>query len=259
METPPRLATSPRASRLVLALLLVAFSATLAVLPALRAGRPSTAPGAAEFAVLGAALALVSLLGTVAALRPAGCNRLLGLSRSDPRLGSTAPIPPGCSARGFAGHHLDCGAFSSHTLRLGDRIVCAGCAGMVAGGITGILFGLALMSGVVPKEPAADAALGLFGAALAVAGILGAYRRDAPAWARVVASFVLVVGSVTLAVSLAGQGALPGAFGLAAAIAALGLRVDLSRLQHASACAECAQRLASTSAAGAAGARATAR
>jgi len=253
---PPFLRATPSArfTRLALALVLVALSASLAILPAIGAGGEKTVPSGTELAVLGAAIALVSLLGIVAALRPSGCNRLLRFSSENPRAGSTTPGPRGCTAQGFAGHHLDCGAFSNHTFRIGGRTICAGCAGMVAGGTAGVLLGLAVASGVLPTDRTFAPAMGLLGAPLAAAGILGAGRVTGGAGTRALASFVLVAGSVLLVASVAEQGLFPGGFGLAAALAVLGLRVDLSRLQHQFACAECAARLAPTSAAGDGGA-----
>jgi len=257
--TVPGATASALRIRLALAIVLIALSASLAILPAIRAVRVDAVPSVTEFAVLGVAITLVSLLGIVAALRPSGCNRLLSLSSENPRASSTAPAPRGCTAQGLVGHHLNCGAFSGHTARIAGRIACAGCMGMVAGGTAGVLLGLAVASGLVPTDRTYDAAMGLLGASLAMAGIFGAYRRNATAGTRALASFVLVTGSVTFVAGLAGRGLFFGAFGLAAALAVLGLRVDMSRLQHASVCAECTERLAATTAAGAGGAGATAR
>ena len=246
-STVPGSTASDRRIRLALAVVLIALSASLAILPALGAGPSGTGPGMTDLVVLGAAIVLVSVLGIVAALRPSGCNRLLHPSGENSGAGSAAPPPLGCAAQGFAGHHFDCAAFSGHTLRIGGRIVCAGCAGMIAGGIAGVLVGLAVAAGLVPPDRTVDVAVGLVGACLAEAGILGAYRRNATAVLRALASFVLVAGSVILVAVLAGRGLFSGAFGLASAIAVLGLRVDLSRLQHASACVECSERLGATS------------
>ncbi len=260
MEPPlPRTAVPARLTRLALALALVALSATLSVLPAFWPARATTTPSAPERAVMGSAIAIVSLLGIVAALRPGGCNRFLRVSRVDPAVRRDASLPPGCTARGYVGHHPDCDAFHSHLVRLRGRIACAGCTGMVAGGIAGLLLSLASVLGIAPTDASTDAAMGLLGASLAVAGILGAYPRRATGWTRVLASLALVTGSVVLTLALAEQGLAAGAFGLAAALAVLGLRVDLSRLNHTVACTECVKRPAPTFEGGAGGARATER
>jgi hypothetical protein len=43
----------------------------------------------------------------------------------------------------FRGHHPDCGSFGAHVIRVGQRVFCAGCVGLILGAILS-LFGVAL-------------------------------------------------------------------------------------------------------------------
>lgn len=252
----PADAASARRLRWALALVLIVVSTLLSGLPS-SAAAPISTP--LDRSILGSALVLVSLLGIAAAFRPSGCNRILGRSRGPASAPSTPPVPQGCTALGFRGHHLDCGAFSNHVVRIGDRVACAGCTGMVGGGAAGVFLGVGVASWLPLADPIVGESIALVGGCLAAAGILGARRAGARAMGRVLAGLSLAAGLAALATGLSGHGLFLGAFGLAAALAVIGLRIDLSRLQHRFVCLECTERAAVTPGTAGGEGRATAR
>lgn len=235
--------SSARRLRVLLALVLIVLSTLMASLPASAA---APVPTPADRSLLGSALILVSLLGIAAAFRPSGCNRLVGLTRGSPSARSTASVPSGCTAQGFRGHHLDCGDFSNHVVRIGGRTACAGCTGMFGGGLVGTFLGVGVLSWLPSGDPLLSEAMGFVGGCVAAAGVLGVWRADATPAGHVLSSLALGAGLAALATALSGLGLFPGVYGLAAAVAVLGLRVDLSRLQHRLICLECVRRAAVT-------------
>ncbi len=241
-----------RARRVLLGVLVIALAASLAFVPAIRTGGPLPPASHAESVIGGAGLVLLSLLGTGAAVRPSGCNRMIR------RAGTLGPASPAivagrCTSRRVLGHHPDCGRFSGHTLRIAGRLACAGCTGMALGGALGAVLGLVLMAGGFPGGQTAAMTAAILGAGGAVAGLAGAGRPGASPGGRVLAGFALVAGCATLATVLCTIGVPEGAFGLGAAVAVVGLRVDLSRLLHGSICLDCSGRSAAMPAGGVAG------
>jgi len=238
-----------RRLRAIMAGALVVVTASYAVVLNLKTNQPLLGTGSTEVAALTVALVVVSGLGIVAALRPSGCNRLIGLAGESHQQRPDPEMPPGCTARKVVGHHSDCTAFSSHLIQIAGKPRCAGCTGMVAGGVAGILIGIALGAGLFSSSRDADAMAAVIGAAVSVAGFAGSYRKNATPRERVLASFALVAGAVTVASILSAFGAPQGVFGLCTAVAVVGLRIDVSRLLHLAVCLECGSAAATTSAA----------
>jgi protein-S-isoprenylcysteine O-methyltransferase Ste14 len=83
---------------------------------------------------IGAAFGAICLLGILAGISPSRCNQLcmhiqtkmIGHEEQDSTTRGKTDIS-------FAGHHPNCGSFSSHMLQIGGRVYCAGCFGLVVG------------------------------------------------------------------------------------------------------------------------------
>lgn len=86
--------------------------------------------------LVGSIIGLICVLGVLAAIFPGACSRFVGF-RAGLR---PAAISSAASERRAAtrGHHPDCGKFSSHVLRVGGGTICAGCTGLLIGGLVSL-------------------------------------------------------------------------------------------------------------------------
>jgi len=92
---------------------------------------------------------VIALLGAVATILPHRCTPTLRIPTDLPPTRSTNII--GLTV--VHGHHADCGHFDGHELILGDKRVCAGCLGLLAGAIAAILIATAhfIYGAQIPK------------------------------------------------------------------------------------------------------------
>ena len=67
----------------------------------------------------------ICVLGIIAGITPRWCT----FASKSERRGND----------GVAGHHPDCGHFPGHTVKLGERVFCAGCSGLVLGAVTALI------------------------------------------------------------------------------------------------------------------------
>jgi len=76
----------------------------------------------------------ICLLGILAGLSPSRCSRILHFKKPPTKSsGETQQINKEESRLTLRGHHPSCGMFSSHVLRLGRKVYCAGCMGLITG------------------------------------------------------------------------------------------------------------------------------
>jgi len=92
--------------------------------------------------VIGSTFGMICLLGIISGLYPSKCSQMLHFrkkiqdrQRYDAERGS---VGEGALLT-FEGHHPNCGNFSAHVFRLGDKKYCAGCVGLVAGAAISLL------------------------------------------------------------------------------------------------------------------------
>lgn len=226
-----------RTAVLAAALLLLASAYATLLTLATQDGSPS--PGANPDALLmSGVLAGVSCAGIVAAARPSSCRGLLSSRR---RTETSEGLPESrdeVQSFPLVAHHCSCGRFADHTLRVGGRPVCAGCLGMAAGGACGIALAVSSGAGWLILDGTAGLAATILGAAASAAGLALLYRPSPPGW-HAAANLALVSGTVLLAVLLSSHGIVAGAFGLLAALALVGLRIEMSRWRHLSVYAGC--------------------
>jgi len=76
----------------------------------------------------------VYVFGTVAGLSPSRLTRIPS-SETPRNMATQDVVDRGRSPARLSGHHPTCGKFSSHILRLGRGVYCAGCTGLVAGAL----------------------------------------------------------------------------------------------------------------------------
>ncbi|MCW4051350.1 MAG: hypothetical protein NWE89_16635 [Candidatus Bathyarchaeota archaeon] len=78
--------------------------------------------------IIGGIFTGICILGVIAAVSPGAIR------------GTNHSGEPGS---GYLGHHPVCGVFDTHVLRVGNRVLCAGCTGLAVGAIVAI-FGMIL-------------------------------------------------------------------------------------------------------------------
>ncbi|MFQ6068649.1 MAG: hypothetical protein ACE5KD_03800 [Candidatus Bathyarchaeia archaeon] len=91
---------------------------------------------------VGMIFSIVCVLGILAGIFPSKCSNILHFGKAKqectPR---SADLPK--KALTLQGHHPNCGNFAAHTFQIGNRILCAGCTGLILGAILS-LFGVTL-------------------------------------------------------------------------------------------------------------------
>jgi len=93
-------------------------------------------------ALVGLIFGGICLLGIIAAIYPSRCSQILHLGRSknSPYYWSKNNIRE--EKMGIRGHHPTCNNFSEHIIRIGSKTYCAGCLGMIIGGVIVLLGGV---------------------------------------------------------------------------------------------------------------------
>jgi len=109
---------------------------------------------------------------------------------------------------------------------------------MAAGGACGIVLAVALGAGLLFLDGTAGLAATLVGAAASAVGLVQLYRPSSPKL-HAAANLAFVAGVALLAALLSSRGIVAGAFGLLAALALVGLRIEMSRWRHLSVYAGC--------------------
>ena len=170
-------------------------------------------------------------LGAVATLFPRRCS---------PEIRVSGDLPPSrytdvLGIRVIHGHHSDCGGFGNHEIRLGEKRICAGCLGLLAGSLIAIILTVnqAIQSTPVPPQS------GLLGLAFVAAGL--AYSvliPGSPPVLRTVLNAFLVTGFALVYLVLTSVRGL-GLMGISLSLFWMYTRIRLSRWSHESFCAGC--------------------
>jgi len=83
----------------------------------------------------GAIFGAICVLGILAGFSPLRCSRIFNFRRRSEASFMTDQIDSKGETLTFNGHHPTCGMFRSHVIRLGARMHCAGCTGLVTGAV----------------------------------------------------------------------------------------------------------------------------
>lgn len=81
--------------------------------------------------LIGSIFALICIAGSIATLFPKRCSGFFNLQRKE-----NSKFSHGENSKLYGtvrGHHIECGKFSTHTIQIQGRIVCAGCTGLLLG------------------------------------------------------------------------------------------------------------------------------
>ena len=171
------------------------------------------------------------VFGAVATLFPRRCS---------PEIRATADLPPSrytdvLGIRVIHGHHSDCSGFINHEIRLGEKRICAGCLGLLAGSFMAIIIAVALAIQSVPVPPQS----GPLGLAFVVAGLAYSVMiPGSPPVLRTVLNTFLVTGFALIYLVLTNVRGL-GLMGISLSIFWMYTRIRLSRWSHERLCAGC--------------------
>ncbi len=170
-------------------------------------------------------------LGAVATLFPRRCS---------PEIRVSGDLPPSrytdvLGIRVIHGHHSDCSGFSNHEIRLGEKRICAGCLGLLAGSLIAIILTVtqAIHSIPVPSQS------GLLGLAFVAAGL--AYSvliPGSPPVLRTALNVFLVTGFALVYLVLTSVRGL-GLMGISLSLFWMFTRIRLSRWSHERFCGGC--------------------
>jgi hypothetical protein len=98
--------------------------------------------------LVGGFFILICSVGAIMGVYPSKVLALLGDYRMK------ADESDGHSSRGSKGHHPPCGRFTTHTLSVAGRTICAGCTGLVLGAMIAIAGSLTyFLIGLSPTDP----------------------------------------------------------------------------------------------------------
>ncbi len=173
----------------------------------------------------------VCALGAVATLFPRRCS---------PEIRVTGDLHPSrytdvLGIRVIHGHHSDCSGFSNHEIRLGEKRICAGCLGLLAGSFIAIILTVTQAIQSIPVPPQS----GPLGLAFVAAGL--AYSvliPGSPPVLRTVLNALLVTGFALVYLVLTSVRGL-GLMGISLGIFWMYTRIRLSRWSHERLCAGC--------------------
>ncbi len=163
-------------------------------------------------------------LGAVATLFPRRCS---------PEIRVSGDLPPSrytdvLGIRVIHGHHSDSRNFSNHEIRLGEKRICAGCLGLLAGSFIAIIITVTQAIQSIPVPPQS----GFLGLAFVAAGL--AYSvliPESPPVLRTALNAFLVAGFALVYLVLTSVRGL-GLMGISLSIFWMYTRIRLSRWSH---------------------------
>jgi len=82
--------------------------------------------------VIGSIFSTFCLLGVLAVFSPNKCGTIIDRKKES---GASVSIVSNGPVTVLRGHHPTCGKYSAHIFRIGDRIFCAACIGLLFGGL----------------------------------------------------------------------------------------------------------------------------
>jgi hypothetical protein len=187
-------------------------------------------------AVVGSTFGAVCVLGIIGGLYPHSCSRILDFEKQ----GRNTPASSKSRGQTFQGHHPNCGSFSSHVLRIGERRFCATCSGLVLGAII-TLFGIGtFFFGDVGMTEGLPLLVSV-GAVEVTLGLLHPTALRLKSHARFLAGTLFVVGSflVLVSVEVSARSTLIDLFFVALSVLWILTKVSLSKWEHQRICSRC--------------------
>ncbi len=85
--------------------------------------------------LIGAVFGLICFLGILAAFFPIWCSRIFDFRKKRDKRPYFKKFTSHRFSSTLEGHHPDCGNFSAHVFRIGDKTFCVACTGLFLGGL----------------------------------------------------------------------------------------------------------------------------
>jgi hypothetical protein len=190
---------------------------------------------------VGSALSVVCVLGIFSVLYPDSCAGIIGFKNQD----KTVHSLPVSRAKVLRGHHATCKPYSTHIIKIGNRVFCATCSGLLVGAVI-VLVGVGFFfvgNLGLSEKPFTLFTIVSVGAVGIVAGLL--YPIIPPkfhrGFTRFFAGILLAVGSflILAGVEEAAKNFLLDFFFVALSVLWLATKMSLSQWEHQRTCARC--------------------
>lgn len=188
--------------------------------------------------VVGVVFISSCVLGISLALRP---NWIKGFTERESH--DAKKQQPQTKLRGRLGHHPDCEQFESHTIRLKNKILCAGCSGLALGSIVSIfLMGVYILlpNKIPPAIPHISIMLGMILIGLNYIETIIPTRNTI---VHLISNIFLVIGFffVVIGIFQSTGSLIYGIFGVLISFLWLDTRIRLSGWHHTSICKDCGE------------------
>lgn len=188
--------------------------------------------------VVGGAFILSCVFGISLAVKP---NWVKGFTERESH--DVKKQQPLTKTRKRKGHHPDCGQFGSHTIKIKDEILCAGCTGLALGSIVSILLmGVYIL---LPNEipPTILHILIMLGMVLIALNYIETVIPIRNTLLHLILNLFLVIGFFFVVISIfqSAGSIIYGIFGVLMSFLWLDTRIRLSGWQHAKVCKDCSE------------------
>lgn len=181
--------------------------------------------------LVGGLFTAVCVLGMLAAVYPEQCRIVFRNAQNS--------LPPenGRDAMQIRGHHPDCQNYSANRLKVGGRVVCAACSGLLLGAIIALAGTAAYFFGGLDAGAGSVWLLALGEACM----LLGLMQIWFSGYAKALVNMLLVAGSflVLLEADVLGGSLVTDFYVLALILFVLWLRISLSQWHNRRTCAAC--------------------
>jgi len=89
--------------------------------------------------LIGSIFGLICVFGILAVFSPTWCSRVFDFGKEKPCRPFLSKFASHEASSTLKGHHPDCGNFAAHVVRIGDKIFCAACTGLLLGGLLALV------------------------------------------------------------------------------------------------------------------------
>jgi hypothetical protein len=188
--------------------------------------------------LVGSALGAVCVLGIFAVLYPELCAGIIGFKEQ----GKTVHSFHEARAKVLRGHHVTCEPYSAHVIKIGNKVFCATCSGLLVGAVI-VLVGIGLFffgNLRVSEKPFVPVLVGAIGVvtALLYPVVPSRFQRS---FTRFFAGILLAAGSflVLAGVEEAAESLSVDLFFVALSVLWLATKMSLSQWEHQRTCGRC--------------------
>ncbi len=188
--------------------------------------------------IIGVPLLASFLLGMSMAVKPGWMRRLRRDAVHSPNVS-----PPQSSDRVRHGHHPDCEHFRPHTVRVGGKVLCAGCTGLALGSVVSIAMVILYVSLQISVTLGVSISLVVSGISLVWVSLASSELIQARGSGRFYSNSLMPVGFFLVAMGLL-ETTGNAAYGLAGVLISflwLDTRIRLSRRRHIRICSSCGE------------------